>query len=49
MVTQKDMQDLVKALNEVLQELDQRVKKLEEEAAKKQSSTTRNKKVEEKA
>lgn len=37
MVTQKDLQDLVKALNDVLRELDQRVIKLEE-TAKKQSS-----------
>jgi len=47
MVTQKDLQDLVKALNDVLRELDQRVAVLEE-AAKKPSSSPARKKVVEK-
>jgi len=37
MVTQKDIQDVVKALNEVLREIDKRITVLEE-AAKKPSS-----------
>lgn len=44
MVTQKDLQDLVKALNTVLADLDKRVVALEE-AAKQSSSTTTTKKV----
>ena len=43
MVTQKDIQDVVKAVNEVLLSIDDRLKKLEE-AAEKQSSTTTRKK-----
>jgi hypothetical protein len=42
MVTQKDIQDVVKAVNEVLREIDKRLIALEE-AAKKPSSTTRKK------
>ena len=34
MVTQKDLQDVVKALNEVLLHIDRRITKLEEAAAK---------------
>ena len=52
MVTQKDLQDVVKALNEVLMHVDKRITALEE-AAKQPSSVApvkRNvKKVEEKA
>jgi len=40
MVTQKDIQDVVRAVNEVLKEIDNRLIKLEE-AAEKQSSTPR--------
>jgi hypothetical protein len=51
MVTQKDIQDVVKAVNEVLREIDKRLCALEE-AAKKPSSTPSvgrpRKKVEEK-
>lgn len=43
MVTQKDLQDVVKALNEVLLEIDKRLKKLEEAAAKQPSTATRKK------
>lgn len=49
MVTQKDLQDLVKALNDVLRELDQRVSVLEESATKSASSRTSRKKSEEKS
>jgi len=45
MVTQKDIQDVVNAVNEVLKGMDERLKKLEEAA--KPSSTT-HKKVAEK-
>ena len=48
MVTQKDLQDVVKALNEVLLHIDQRITKLEELAAKPASPRTA-KKVTEKA
>jgi len=41
MVTQKDIQDVVNAVNEVLKGMDERLKKLEEAA--KPSSTTRKK------
>jgi len=47
MVTQKDLQDLVKALNSVLADLDKRVATLEE-SAKQASSKTNTKKVKEK-
>jgi hypothetical protein len=47
-VTQKDLQDVVKALNEVLMHVDKRITALEE-AAKKPSSSRPVKKVEEKA
>ena len=48
MVTQKDLQDVVKALNEVLLHMDRRIAKLEE-AATKPSAPRQVKKVEEKA
>ncbi len=48
MVTQKDLQELVAAVNGVLAGLDKRITALEEAAAK-QSSTTRAKKSTEKA
>lgn len=47
MVKQKDLQDVVKALNEVLGHMDKRIAALEE-AAKKQSSSRTVKKVEKK-
>lgn len=48
MVTQKDLQDVVKALNEVLLHIDQRITKLEK-AAEKPSAPRTVKKVSEKA
>jgi hypothetical protein len=48
MVTQKDLQDVVKALNEVLMHVDKRITALEE-LAKKPASQRNVKKVEEKA
>lgn len=48
MVTQKDLQDLVAAVNQVLDSIDKRITTLEE-MAKKPSSSPRSKKVEEKA
>lgn len=45
MVTQKDIQDVVKAVNEVLLGMDERLKKLEEAA---KPSTTTSKKSKEK-
>lgn len=45
MVTQKDLQDLVKALNTVLADLDKRVAALEESATKSAPSRTTRKKV----
>jgi hypothetical protein len=51
MVTQKDIQDVVKAVNEVLREIDKRLIKLEEAANKPSSTPTTGrtrKKVEEK-
>lgn len=45
MVTQKDLQDLVKALNDVLRELDKRVSALEESATKSAAPRTTRKKV----
>ena len=49
MVTQKDLQDLVKALNDVLREFDKRVSVLEESATKSAPSRTTRKKSEEKS
>jgi hypothetical protein len=46
MVKQQDLNDLVQALNQVLDGFDKRIKKLEE-AAEKPSSPPRRKKVEE--
>jgi hypothetical protein len=48
MVTQKDIQDVVKAVNEVLREIDKRLIKLEEAAKPSSAPRGRPKKVEEK-
>jgi hypothetical protein len=47
MVTQKDIQDVVKALNEVLREIDKRITKLEEGAKAPAPQRGRPKKVSE--
>ena len=48
MITQKDLMDVIEAVNEIFAGLVKRIEALEEAAAK-QSSSTRSKKVEEKA
>jgi hypothetical protein len=48
MVTQKDIQDVVKALNEVLREIDKRITALEEAAKPSSPQRGRPKKVTEK-
>lgn len=47
MITQKDLQELVAAVNQVMADLDKRIAALEESA--KQASSSNSKKVKEKA